>query len=71
MIFESTGGVTVEAERVMTCLNKAVAANCDSSEERVAVRFWQAVKLFISVLSTKVLGIALGVINLEVCWGWA
>ena len=36
IIFESFGGVSVEAERVLKCLNKAVAVNTDSSEEEVA-----------------------------------
>jgi hypothetical protein len=31
MIFESTGGVSAEAERVLKSLNKAVAANSDTS----------------------------------------
>jgi hypothetical protein len=43
MIFESTGGVSAEAERVLKCLNKAVAGNSDSSEEVVATRFWQRI----------------------------
>ena len=43
MIFESTGGVSAEAERVIKCLNKAVAENSDSSVEVVATRFWQRV----------------------------
>ena len=43
MIFESFGGVSVEAERVLKSLNKAVAINTDSSEEEVATRFWQRV----------------------------
>ena len=33
--------MSVEAERVIKSLNKAVAANTDSSEEDVATRFWQ------------------------------
>ena len=41
LIFESLGGVSVEVERVIKSLNKAVAANTDSSEEDVATRFWQ------------------------------
>ena len=41
LIFESLGGVSVEAERVIKSLNKAVAANTDSSEEEVATRFWR------------------------------
>ena len=45
MIFESTGGVSAEAQRVVKCLNKAVAANSDSSEEIVATRFWQRVRV--------------------------
>ena len=43
MIVESTGGVSAEAERVLKCLNKAVAGNSDSSEEVVATRFWQRI----------------------------
>ena len=43
MIFESMGGVSSEADRVLKCLNKAVAVNTDSSEEAVATRFWQRI----------------------------
>ena len=43
MIFESTGGVSSEAERVVKCLNKAVAENTDTSEVVVATRFWQRI----------------------------
>ena len=43
MIFESTGGVSAEAERVIKCLNKAVAGNTDASEAVVATRFWQRI----------------------------
>ena len=43
MIFESTGGVSAEAERVLKCLNKAVAVNSDTSEVVVATRFWQRI----------------------------
>ena len=43
MIFESTGGVSAEAERVIKCLNKAVAGNTDASEVVVATRFWQRI----------------------------
>ena len=43
MIFESTGGVSAEAERVVKCLNKAVAGNSDASEVVVATRFWQRI----------------------------
>ena len=43
MIFESTGGVSAEAERVLKCLNKAVAGNTDSSEDVIATRFWQRI----------------------------
>ena len=43
MIFESTGGVSAEAERVLKCLNKAVAVNSDASEVVVATRFWQRI----------------------------
>ena len=43
MIFESLGGVSSEADRVLKCLNKAVAVNTDTSEEVVATRFWQRI----------------------------
>ena len=43
MIFESSGGVSAEAERVIKCLNKAVAVNTDISEEVVATQFWHRV----------------------------
>ena len=43
LIFESFGGVSVEAHRVLKCLNKAVAVNSDVSEEVVATQFWQRV----------------------------
>ena len=43
MIFESTGGVSAEAERVVKCLNKAVAVNSDTSEVVVTTRFWQRI----------------------------
>ena len=43
MIFESLGGVSVEAERVIKSLNRAVASNTDTSEEVVATRFWQRI----------------------------
>ena len=41
LIFESFGGVSSEADRVLKCLNKAVAVNTDASEQEVATRFWQ------------------------------
>ena len=40
MIFESLGGVSGEAERVIKSLNKAVAENTDTSEMEVATHFW-------------------------------
>ena len=43
LIFESTGGVSVEADRVLKPLNKAVAVNSNVSETLVATRFWQRV----------------------------
>jgi hypothetical protein len=43
VIFESLGGVSVEAERVIKSLNIAVASNTDTSTEVVATRFWQRV----------------------------
>ncbi len=43
VIFEPMGGVPVEAERVLKCLNKAVAVNSDTSEVKVATQFWQRI----------------------------
>ena len=43
MIFESFGGVSSEADRVLKCLNNAVAVNTDSSHEVVATQFWQRI----------------------------
>ena len=40
---KSFGGVSAEAERVLKCLDKAVAANTDTPEEVVALQFWQRV----------------------------
>eukprot|EP00973_Karenia_brevis_P022258 3062317-Karenia_brevis.AAC.1 len=40
MIFESLGGVSVEADRVIKCLNKVVASTTDSPEGEVATLFW-------------------------------
>ena len=40
MIFESLGGVSVEADRVIKCLKKAVASTTDSPEGEVATLFW-------------------------------
>ena len=45
MIFESLGGVSSEADRVIRCLNKAVAVNTDSSETEVATMFWQRLSI--------------------------
>ena len=39
LIFESLGGVSGEAERVIKSLNKAVAENTDTSESEVATLF--------------------------------
>ena len=43
IIFESFGGVSAEGEKVLKSLNKAVAANTDTSEDVVAPRFWRRV----------------------------
>ena len=45
MIFESLGGVSAEAERVIKCLNKRVAANTESPEGEVATQFWHRVSI--------------------------
>ena len=45
MIFESLGGVSLEAERVIKSLNQAVAAATDSPYGEVATRFWQRVSI--------------------------
>ena len=44
-IFELFGGVSIEAAKVIKCLNKAVAGNSDTSLEVVATRFWQRVSI--------------------------
>ena len=36
-------GFSAEAERVVKCLNKAVAANSDVPERIIATRFWQRI----------------------------
>ena len=41
LIFESLGGVSIETECVIKCLNRMVAENQDSSPGDVATRFWQ------------------------------
>ena len=65
LIFESLGGVSREADRVLKCLNKAVAVNTDSSEQEVATDFsallkpdllkglTQAVDLLLEALHTR------------------
>ena len=45
LIFESLGGVSVEAERVIKSLNQVVASNTDSPYGEVATRFWQRVSI--------------------------
>ena len=45
LIFESLGGVSLEAERVIKSLNQAVAAATDSQYGEVATRFWQRVSI--------------------------
>ncbi len=45
LIFESLGGVSMEAERVIKSLNQAVAAATDSPYGEVATRFWQRVSI--------------------------
>ena len=45
MIFESLGGVSAEAERVIKCLNKAVADNTDTPETEVATLFWRRMSI--------------------------
>ena len=44
-IFESLGGVSVEAEGVIKCLNKLVAFNTGSSVGEVAPLFWQRLSI--------------------------
>eukprot|EP00973_Karenia_brevis_P071766 9972358-Karenia_brevis.AAC.1 len=41
LIFESLGGVSAEAERVIKCINKAVARTTDSPQGEVATLFWR------------------------------
>ena len=40
MIFESLGGVSIEAKRVIKSINNAVAENFDSPLSEVAQQFW-------------------------------
>ena len=41
IIFESSGGVASEAEKVIKCINRAVAENTDTPYGEVAQHFWQ------------------------------
>ena len=45
MIFESLGGVSSEAERVIKALNKAVAERNNENSSLVARRFWQRLSI--------------------------
>ena len=45
MIFESLGGVSVEAEGVIKSLNRMVAENQDTPYGEVATRFWQRLSI--------------------------
>ena len=45
LIFESLGGVSPEADRVIKSLNQAVASATDSPYGEVATRFWQRVSI--------------------------
>ena len=49
MIFESLGGVSIEAERVIKSLNRMVAENQDTPYGEVATRFWQRVSIDIQM----------------------
>ena len=45
LIFESLGGVSLEADRVIKSMNRAVAANTDSPLGEVATRFWNKISV--------------------------
>jgi len=45
LIFESLGGVSLEADRVIKSMNRAVAANTDSPLGEVATRFWHKISV--------------------------
>ncbi len=45
MIFDSLGGGSSEAERVIKSLNQAVADNTDSPIGEIATRFWQRISI--------------------------
>ena len=45
LIFESLGGVSLEADRVIKTMNRAVAANTDSPLGEVATRFWNKISV--------------------------
>ena len=45
IIFESSGGVASEAEKVIKCINRAVAENTDTPYGEVAQQFWQRLSI--------------------------
>ena len=60
MIFESLGGVSSEADRVIKCLNQAVAENTDSPPGEIATRFWQRVSIDLQRAGHRAFGRRLG-----------
>ena len=55
LIFESLGGVSLEAERVIKSLNQAVAAATDSPYGEVATRFLQRLSVHIQRCQNRAL----------------
>ena len=45
LIFESLGGVSLETDRVIKSMDRAVAANTDSPLGEVATRFWHKISV--------------------------
>ena len=55
MIFESLGGVSIEAKRVIKSINNAVAENFDSPLSEVAQHFWWGLAVDIQKAQHKAL----------------
>jgi len=72
MIFESLGGVSVEARDVIKSINKAVAERFDSPVSEVAQRFWWGLSIDIQKAQHKAFAkrsIGLGGLYGELGWG--
>ena len=47
-MFESLGGIAAEAEKILKCLNEAVAVNTDTSKGVAATQFWHSIRVDIN-----------------------